>query len=77
LAGTKDPATGVWVLRLPARTDGELFLFVNDAVVALPGLWSWFYGGAFDDSRLPSGRTGINNKGSADITVTRVAPPGG
>jgi hypothetical protein len=25
-----------------ARTDGELFLFVNDVLVALPGLWSHF-----------------------------------
>jgi len=72
-----DPATGAYVLRFTARTDGELFLFANDAVLALPGLWSFFYDGAFDDSALPNAgdRTRINNKGTAEVTVTRILPP--
>ena len=52
--------SGAFELHFTARTDGELFLFVNDVVVALPGLWSSFY---------------ANNKGTAEITVTRVPTP--
>ena len=40
-----------------ARTTGELYLYVNDAVLAVPGL---------------SGRFYPNNVGSADVTVTAV-----
>jgi uncharacterized protein (DUF2235 family) len=39
----------------PTR-DGELFIFVNDAVIGIPGLYDLFY---------------RNNKGAANLTVTR------
>jgi hypothetical protein len=39
-----------------ATRDGELFLFVNDAVLGVPGLEGAFYS---------------NNTGSADVTITR------
>jgi len=39
-----------------ATRDGELFLFVNDAVLRIPGLEGVFYS---------------NNVGRADVTVTR------
>jgi hypothetical protein len=39
-----------------AKRDGELFLFVNDAVLGVPGLEGVFY---------------PNNIGSADVTITR------
>jgi hypothetical protein len=39
----------------PPRS-GELFIFVNDAVLAIPGLYDAFYG---------------NNKGTGKLTVTR------
>lgn len=39
------------------RAGGELFLYVNDAVLALPGLTGWFY---------------ANNRGTARVTVTRL-----
>jgi len=39
-----------------ATRDGELFLFVNDAVLGVPGLEGVFYS---------------NNAGSADVTITR------
>jgi hypothetical protein len=41
---------------LRATRDGELFLFVNDAVLGLPGFEGVFY---------------LNNRGSADVTITR------
>jgi hypothetical protein len=41
------------------RNSGELFLFVNEAVYGLPGLWSRSY---------------RNNGGNAQITITRVPP---
>ena len=41
---------------LHATRDGELFLFVNDAVIGVPGLAGVFY---------------ANNIGTADVTVTR------
>ena len=41
---------------LRATRDGELFLFVNDAVLGVPGLEGVFYS---------------NNVGSADVTITR------
>jgi len=52
---------GAYVMQFTARTNGELFLFVNDAILAVPGLWSVFYDG--------------NNRGSADVTIARVPPP--
>jgi len=39
------------------RKDGELFLFVNDAVVGIPGLADYFY------------RPG-NNRGTAEVAIT-------
>jgi hypothetical protein len=41
---------------LHATRDGELFLFVNDAVIGVPGLAGVFY---------------ANNIGTADVTITR------
>jgi len=41
---------------LHATRDGELFLFVNDAVIGVPGLAGAFY---------------ANNIGTADVTITR------
>jgi hypothetical protein len=41
---------------LHATRDGELFLFVNDAVIGVPGLAGIFY---------------TNNIGTADVTITR------
>lgn len=41
---------------LRATRDGELFLFVNDAILGVPGLEGFFY---------------ANNLGSADVTITR------
>ncbi len=41
---------------LRATRDGELFLFVNDATLGIPGLEGVFY---------------WNNVGSADVTITR------
>jgi uncharacterized protein (DUF2235 family) len=55
-----------------ASNTGELFLFVNDAVVAIPGIWSRFYNGKFDDSALGDRKKGINNKGAARIIVRPV-----
>jgi hypothetical protein len=39
----------------PTR-EGELFIFVNDSVLGIPGLYDFFY---------------RNNKGTAKLTVTR------
>jgi hypothetical protein len=39
-----------------ATRDGELFIFVNDAVLGVPGLEGVFYS---------------NNVGTADVTITR------
>lgn len=44
---------------LTARTSGELFLFVNDAVLGVPGVWSLFY---------------RNNTGRAQVTIRRFEP---
>jgi uncharacterized protein (DUF2235 family) len=48
-----------------ARSGGQLFVFVNDAVLAVPGRMSKFYDGILNNE--------VNNKGTADITVTHVA----
>jgi hypothetical protein len=45
---------------ITARTSGELFLYVNDAVVGLPGVYDVFY---------------RHNRGGADVTVERVRAP--
>jgi uncharacterized protein (DUF2235 family) len=67
-----------------AHNTGELFLFANDVVIALPWVWSWFYTGKFNDSALckppPNDAlckyaTGVNNKGTAEITIRVSAPP--
>jgi hypothetical protein len=42
--------------RVRATRDGELFLFVNDAVIGVPGLFGIFYS---------------NNSGTAKVTITR------
>jgi hypothetical protein len=41
---------------ITATRDGELFLFVNDAVIGLPDLYGYFY---------------KSNKGSTKVTITR------
>ena len=41
---------------IQATRDGELYLFVNDATLGVPGLYSFFYG---------------NNHGTAEVTITR------
>jgi hypothetical protein len=47
-----------YLIQSPIRAtrDGELFIFVNDAVIGIPGLYDFFY---------------RNNGGSADLVVTR------
>lgn len=47
-----------YLIQSPIRAtrDGELFVFVNDAVVGIPGLYDLFY---------------RNNRGAADLVVTR------
>jgi uncharacterized protein (DUF2235 family) len=51
-----DPKDGSVEEVLAATRDGQLFLFVNDAVIGIPGLYGLFY---------------ANNKGSAEVTITR------
>jgi hypothetical protein len=48
----------IFSAEIVARTSGELFLYVNDAI-GPPGLTDFFYG---------------NNHGSACVTVERVVP---
>jgi hypothetical protein len=68
--------------RFTAHIDGELFLFVNDAVLAIPYWWSGFYNGKFEDQKklaeqnLGDLATGINNKGNAEVTINRLPPEG-
>ena len=47
-----------YLLQSPIRAtrDGELFIFVNDAVIGIPGLYDAFY---------------KNNGGAAELVVTR------
>jgi uncharacterized protein (DUF2235 family) len=45
------------VAEIKARRDGELFIYVNDAVLMLPGLRDYFYG---------------NNHGTGSLTVERL-----
>ncbi|HJU04078.1 MAG TPA: DUF2235 domain-containing protein [Nitrospiraceae bacterium] len=52
-----DQATTKLVAEITARRDGELFLFVNDAVLPFPKAWQWFY---------------KNNRGTATVTVQPV-----
>jgi hypothetical protein len=51
-----DPKDGSIEEVITATRDGELFLFVNDAVLAVPGLYGYFYD---------------NNTGTAEVTITR------
>jgi hypothetical protein len=51
------------VAELTARTTGELFLYVNDAVIGLPGIADSFYVGRWKASR---------NVGTAKIKVEAV-----
>jgi hypothetical protein len=46
---------------ITATRDGELFLFVNDAVIGIPGFNGYFYKFFYD-----------NNKGSARVTIKRL-----
>lgn len=55
---TRDDLKRQLVAELQARTRGELFLYVNDAVIGLPGIVDYFY----------AGKTG-RNSGRADITI--------
>jgi hypothetical protein len=52
-----DPTDPVIQFRLKPTRDGELFIFVNDAVLGIPGLYDWFY---------------RNNHGTAEITLERM-----
>jgi Uncharacterized alpha/beta hydrolase domain (DUF2235) len=51
-----DPKDGSIEEVITATRDGELFLFVNDAVLPVPGLYGYFYD---------------NNTGTAEVTITR------
>jgi uncharacterized protein (DUF2235 family) len=51
-----DPTDPVIQFPLVPTRDGELFVFVNDAVLGIPGLYGWFY---------------RNNRGTARITLRR------
>jgi uncharacterized protein (DUF2235 family) len=50
-----------YVSNFTARSDGELFLYVNDAIVAIP---FWTYKGFY-----------ANNTGNAKVTIRRLASP--
>jgi uncharacterized protein (DUF2235 family) len=51
-----DPDDSVIEANIKPTRKGELFIFVNDSVVGIPGLYDYFY---------------RNNKGAATLTVTR------
>ena len=51
-----DPEDSKIEANIKPTRDGELFIFVNDAVIGIPGLYDFFY---------------RNNSGSGTITVTR------
>ena len=51
-----DPEDSVIETVIKPTRKGELFIFVNDAVIGIPGLYDLFY---------------RNNKGAAKLTVTR------
>jgi hypothetical protein len=44
-----------------ATRSGELFVFVNDAVIGLPWLWNYFY---------------QNNAGTGTLTIRKIREPG-
>ena len=53
-----EPDTDDYVIETPMKPtrNGELFIFVNDAVIGIPGLYNYFY---------------QNNGGAAELVVTR------
>lgn len=51
-----DPTDPLIQVNVKPTREGELFIFVNDAVLGIPGAYHWFYG---------------NNRGSARVTVRR------
>jgi hypothetical protein len=51
-----DPTATPIEEKITAKRDGQLFLFVNDAVIGIPGLYGVFYD---------------NNHGAAEVTITR------
>ena len=51
-----DPTDSVIEATIKPTREGELFIFVNDSVLGIPGLYDFFY---------------RNNKGAAKLTVTR------
>jgi hypothetical protein len=52
------PATTSFTATFKARKTGELFVYVNDAVLGIPGLADKFY---------------RNNKGKAELTIEEIA----
>jgi uncharacterized protein (DUF2235 family) len=52
------PATTSYTAKFKARKSGELFVYVNDAIIGIPGYFGHFY---------------ANNKGKADLTVQLLA----
>jgi hypothetical protein len=60
--GGPDQTPKRFVAEITARRSGELFLFVNDAVLPLPNDWQFFYN---------------NNTGTATVTVKAVTEPNG
>jgi len=46
--------------RLKPQTTGELFLYVNDAVLGFPGTWSHFY---------------TNNRGTVEVEIRMISEP--
>jgi hypothetical protein len=52
------PATISYAAKFKARKTGEVFVYVNDAVIGIPGYFGHFY---------------ANNKGKADLTVQLLA----
>jgi uncharacterized protein (DUF2235 family) len=55
--GTLGPEARELVAEIKARRSGELFLFVNDAVLPIPGYFDYFY---------------RNNHGKTEVTVARI-----
>ncbi len=55
-----DPKDGSISEVITATRDGELFLFVNDAVLPVPGLYGFFYT--------------LNNLGKAEVAITQQKP---
>jgi len=53
--GCQCPATTSYTATFRARKSGELFVYVNDAVIGVPGYFDYFYT--------------LNNKGKADLTL--------